>query len=91
MGKAFQIKSIMVRLLGLVAISALGLLGLTFVAADFVKQEKLDAAINKTRNLSEAAVTVMAEFDARAKRGIRPGDGAETGQGRHPGHALPGR
>ncbi|CDK99948.1 Methyl-accepting chemotaxis protein 4 [Magnetospirillum gryphiswaldense MSR-1 v2] len=69
MGKAFQIKSIMVRLLGLVAISALGLLGLTFVAADFVKQEKLDAAINKTRNLSEAAVTVMAEFDARAKRG----------------------
>ncbi|TNC94310.1 MAG: methyl-accepting chemotaxis protein [Stygiobacter sp.] len=59
----------MVRLLGLVAISAIGLLGLTVVAADFVKQEKLDAAINKTRNLAEAAVTVMAEFDARAKKG----------------------
>lgn len=66
---SFQIKSIMVRLLGLVALSAIGLLGLTVVAAEFVKQEKLDAAINKTRNLVEAARDIAAEFDARAQKG----------------------
>ena len=65
----FRIKSVMVRLLGLVVLSAIGLLGLTVVAAEFVREEKLDAAIAKTRNLVEAARDIAAEFDSRAKKG----------------------
>jgi len=68
-GMAMQPKTVMIRLIGLVLVSALGLLGLTYVAADFVKQEKLDAAIAKTRNLSEAARDIALEFDTRAKKG----------------------
>ncbi|TNC94309.1 MAG: Histidine kinase, HAMP region:Bacterial chemotaxis sensory transducer [Stygiobacter sp.] len=64
-----QPKTVMIRLIGLVVVSALGLLGLTYVAADFVKQEKLDAAIAKTRNLSEAARDIALEFDSRANKG----------------------
>ncbi len=70
MAKArFQIKSVIFRLLGLVLVSAVGLVALTVVAADYVKQEKLNAAIAKTRNLSEAARDIAAEYDARAKKG----------------------
>ncbi|MCA1909562.1 MAG: cache domain-containing protein [Magnetospirillum sp.] len=65
----FQLKSVIFRLLGLVAVSAIGLVVLTVVSANFVKQEKLGAAISKTRNLSEAARDVAAEFHARAKKG----------------------
>ncbi|WP_298680896.1 methyl-accepting chemotaxis protein [uncultured Magnetospirillum sp.] len=65
----FQIKSVIFRLLGLVLISAVGLVALTFVAANYVKQEKLNAAIAKTRNLSEAARDIAAEFHNRAKKG----------------------
>ncbi|OJX75988.1 MAG: hypothetical protein BGO92_17005, partial [Magnetospirillum sp. 64-120] len=68
-GSLFRSKSVKLQLLALVGVAALGLVVLTVVAANFVKQEKLAAAIAKTRNLSEAARDIAAEFQARAEKG----------------------
>ncbi|MBR9972457.1 methyl-accepting chemotaxis protein [Magnetospirillum sulfuroxidans] len=65
----FQSKTVLVPLIALAGLAAVGLLVLTIIAANFVKQEKLEAAIGKTRNLAEAARDIAGEFHARSKKG----------------------
>ncbi len=64
-----HIKSIMLRLFGVVAISAIGLIVVTVVAASFIKNAMLDDSIAKTRNLSEVTRGIVQSFDDRAKKG----------------------
>ena len=64
-----RIRSVMVRLMGIVAVAAIGLLGLAYAASEFARQEVLEATIAKTRNLAEAARDIAAEFDRRSQKG----------------------
>mgnify|MGYP001810421390 FL=1 len=69
MHSMMRIRTVMTRLVALAVVAAVGLAGLTWASARLVRQEKLDAAIAKTRNLAEAARDVAGEFDRRAQQG----------------------
>ncbi|MBF0324623.1 MAG: cache domain-containing protein [Alphaproteobacteria bacterium] len=64
-----RIQSIMVRLFGLVALAAVGLVALAAFAAFQIRDQMMEAAISKTRILSEATRDIAKAFDARAKAG----------------------
>ena len=64
-----RIKSIAVRLFGVVAISAIGLIALGFCAAETMKESMVADSIAKTNSLAELARNIAKSFDDRAQKG----------------------
>ncbi|HEY1720251.1 MAG TPA: cache domain-containing protein [Magnetospirillaceae bacterium] len=64
-----KIKSIAIRLFGIVAISAVGLIVLAFCAANTMKDSMVADSISKTNSLAEVARNIAQSFDERAKKG----------------------
>jgi len=64
-----KIKSIMLRLSGLIVLSAIGMAILAVLAAYFLKQSMTDAKIAETRVLVESARGVAKGFHERAEKG----------------------
>ena len=64
-----RIKSITVRLFGVVAISAIGIVVLALCAANSMKQSMVADSIAKTNSLAEVARSIAQSFDDRAKKG----------------------
>ncbi len=64
-----RIKSITIRLFGVVAISGIGLIVLAFAAAHSMKQSMVADSIAKTGSLAEVARNIAKSFDERAKKG----------------------
>ncbi len=64
-----RIKSITVRLFGVVAISAIGIIVLAFCAANSMKQSMVDDSIAKTNSLAQVARSIAQSYDERAKKG----------------------
>lgn len=69
MVQIFGGKSIFTRLLGLVALSAVGLIVLSVFAASFLKNSMIDVEISRTSSLAEVARDVVKTFHDKAARG----------------------
>ena len=67
--RRIRLTSISFRLFGLVALSAVGLVILGFFAAIHSRDQMQEAAIAKTRNLSESMRDIAKSFHERAKKG----------------------
>jgi methyl-accepting chemotaxis protein len=64
-----RIKSIAVRLFGVVAISAVGIVVLAICAANTMKESMIADSIAKTNSLAEVARSIAQSFDDRSKKG----------------------
>lgn len=64
-----KLKSIMIRLSGLIALSALGLAVLSILAALFLRDSLMDAKIAETRVLIESARDLVKGYHDRAEKG----------------------
>ncbi|HVI52773.1 MAG TPA: cache domain-containing protein [Candidatus Sulfotelmatobacter sp.] len=64
-----KIKSIMIRLSGLILLSAVGLALLSFLAAYFLRESMMDAKISEARVLVESARDLIKGYHDRAEKG----------------------